>query len=33
MKKIVLLLAVFIIWCRVDDGTAGQVSGESCEAG
>jgi len=22
----------FYIWCRVDDGTAGQVSGESCES-
>ena len=33
MKKIVLLLAVLLFGVRVDDGTAGRVSGESCEAG
>ena len=33
MKKISIIARRFIIWCRVDDGTAGQVSGESCEAG
>lgn len=33
MKKIVLLLAVLLFGAGSIDGTAGQVSGESCEAG